>query len=323
MRVKMDFDEILVNEYSSCEIRVATNYIKINLYPHQHYKNVTIIPLSVNYNKRLNLLSLEKGLDMGIVEVTECKEAIVESVNVINNAISPLLLIDGDEILGSKQNRIISRSVIVPPESVLEVPVNCSEKNRWEYSSKKFSYSPYFANFNTRRVKADKSYNAQSKIWDSIDQMFTDYDLKSPTAALSDNYESLKINQDEYLKNFNIVKGQNGLITVINDEIVGFELFYNESLYKRYHEKLLRSYVIDALKDNDSGNCIMEEDIINYLKSIENTTFTYAEELGFGKSLNFTNDYGAGSVLFFDDELIHMSYFKHPEGYTHEKINYL
>ena len=59
-------------------------------------------------------------------------------------------MIGSFDIAGSLQNRIVAQTMIIPPKSEMEIPVNCSEKGRNEYKSE-FQYSDYIANSNTRR----------------------------------------------------------------------------------------------------------------------------------------------------------------------------
>ena len=87
---------------------------------------------------------------MGLVTIGECDSTNVEKVKLKNNSVSPLILLDGEEIAGSLQNRIVAQTMIIPPKSEMEIPVNCSEKGRNEYKSE-FQYSDYIANSNTRK----------------------------------------------------------------------------------------------------------------------------------------------------------------------------
>lgn len=47
---------------------------------------------------------------------------------VTTNAVTPLLLIVGEEIIGAKQNRIINKSTIIPAKKTMKISVSCTEK---------------------------------------------------------------------------------------------------------------------------------------------------------------------------------------------------
>lgn len=129
------------------------NLKHLSLAKRQNYENITVVPILSDTNTPFDVLDLKKGLKMGLVTIGECDSTNVEKVKLKNNSISPLILLDGEEIAGSLQNRIISQTMIIAPKSEMEIPVNCSEKGRNEYKSE-FQYSDYIANSNTRRKKS-------------------------------------------------------------------------------------------------------------------------------------------------------------------------
>ena len=136
---------------------------------------------------------------MGLVEVSECEQSTVGTIMVKNNATSPLLLVDGEEVAGAKQNRIIGQSMLIPPNTSIPIPVNCSEQGRWNYKSE-FKHSNYMANSETRCRKAeynmDNSIRAsQGAVWDSIEDLQVKRNSFSKTSALRDNYKKIEKNK--------------------------------------------------------------------------------------------------------------------------------
>ena len=172
---------------------------------------------------------------MGLVTIGECDSTNVEKVKLKNNSVSPLILLDGEEIAGSLQNRIVAQTMIIPPKSEMEIPVNCSEKGRNEYKSE-FQYSDYIANSNTRRKKAyNKNNPLQEVVWNSIDDLETDKNTSSKTKALRDSYEKNKYDIDSYLKHFKMENNQIGVICIVENK-VGIEIFNNHSSYESSSE---------------------------------------------------------------------------------------
>jgi hypothetical protein len=58
--------------------------------------------------------------------VTEVSEAgSVPFLQVTNGAARPLLLLDGEELLGAKQNRILNTTVPVAAHTEVTIPVSC------------------------------------------------------------------------------------------------------------------------------------------------------------------------------------------------------
>lgn len=303
------------------EIKIDNALIDIEKLDVQKYKNISIIPIMSESSQNIDILSLKKGLDLGLVKVEECKKSVVGKVRVSNNAVTPLILVDGDEIIGAKQNRIINTTVLIPPKTTMDVSVSCSEYGRWYYKDKyssKFTYSKYFANSDTRRVK---SYNlfeeeCQSVIWDSIRDFESRHTFKSETSALNDNYENLAKIQEEYLKHFGILDNQNGVIVIIGGELKGIEIFNSHLTYKEYHDKIIRSYIVDSINFESPRNMINYDEIDKILGNISNSNFKEYENKELGKSIKFSNNYGVGVALIYEGNIIHMLYFKNPEKYA-------
>lgn len=85
---------------------------------------------------------LDEALARGTAALREVDEdGVVERVLVEHRGELPLLLLDGEQVLGAKQNRIFNASFLIAPGSVVEVPVSCVEQGRWHYEETAFRAS--------------------------------------------------------------------------------------------------------------------------------------------------------------------------------------
>ena len=74
------------------------------------------------------------------VEITEVSEGgSVPELQVVNETGRHVLLFDGEELKGAKQNRILNSTILVEAGSRLTVPVSCTESGRWSYQSDEFA----------------------------------------------------------------------------------------------------------------------------------------------------------------------------------------
>lgn len=269
------------------------NLKHLSLAERQNYENMTVVPILSDTNTPFDVLDLKEGLKMGLVKIEECDNSNIEQVKLKNNSVSPLILLDGEEIAGSLQNRIVAQTMIIPPKSEMEIPVNCSEKGRNEYKSE-FQYSDYIANSNTRRKKAyNKNNPLQEVVWNSIDDLETDKNTSSKTKALRDSYEKNKYDIDSYLKHFKMENNQIGVICIVEHK-VGLEIFNNHSLYEKYNEMLLRSYIIDS--SNKEKINISNNELENILSSIDANSFIKKKAVDLGKYYKISNSYGNGHI---------------------------
>ena len=299
-------------------IDVNGTKIAIELLDSQKYENVEAIPIKSDYFGKKDFLTLKKGYEMNLVEIKELEHSTVNTVSCKNDSVTPLILIDGDEITGAMQNRIINDTLLIPAKSTINIPVSCTEHGRWHTKgegaeSRTFKPSLYSANHSTRSRKSRASYEErdyQGEVWDSISEFESRSNFKSMTSALNDSYENLKDKQNDYLSKFHIEDGQNGVIFIVNGEVKGLEIFYNHSIYKQYHEKLCRSYIIEAIVEKKSVDNIDRLELMNVLENISNSEFKSIKSIGLGDNIKFSNDFGSGSGLIWEDELIHMTFFK-------------
>lgn len=288
--------------------------VSLELLNAQRYRNMEVIPVSLNRNGHKDYLTLKRGISAGFVEISECEVSTVGTVLARNKSNVPLVLIDGDEIVGAKQNRIMNRSLIVPPLTTMEVSVSCTEQGRWHYDRTgyrtHFDYSDIAADFSTRRNKAEDLFendSCQSTVWNSIHDLERKTSFKSRTSVLHDNFINLRSKLDEYLKHFHVEYGQRGAIFIINGEIKGLELFANPSIYHDYHEKIFRSYIMEAIVDyRSSCGC---ENFYGFLREISCSEFRPSRRERIGRHLHFANDCGYGAALFEGCTLVHLNYF--------------
>ena len=292
----------------------------IELLKPQVHENIAIIPLKTE-RTYIDILTLKKGLELGLVEVKECETSQVNTVIVKNHSVTPLILIDGEEIIGGDQNRIVNSTILIDAESEMKIPVSCSEKHRWAYKSE-FKHSDYIANYKTRRAKeyaSRVSSSFQDVIWSSIDSLEMEQDYASPTSAMDGSYENIKASHNEILKQFKVIAGQTGVLIMVDGEIKGFELFLNSEIYREFHEKILKSYLIDS-KIKNAQFTINIEAAQEVIDNAYDSSFEKKKNNGLESAYTFENDAGLGTLYLFKDKIIHWSYFKKDEEKISDEI---
>jgi hypothetical protein len=88
------------------------------------------------------------------------------------------------------------------------------------------------------------------------------------------------------------------------------EMIYNNSRYNEYHDKLLESYIIDAIsKSNDEyeNDKIKDDEFIEEIKKSECESF---DSVGLGVDYRLENENISGSAVLFKDALINASFFR-------------
>ena len=125
-----------------------------------HHGNLTVFPIvSTRSYPTGEFLTLDEGLHSGDVVVSEAGSvqplirrrgapalrhdgAEVNRLVLVNNSKRPLLLLAGEVVSGGKQDRVIGKDRIVPPESdPVDLSVFCVEPGRWVATTEHFGAS--------------------------------------------------------------------------------------------------------------------------------------------------------------------------------------
>ena len=117
----------------------------------QVHKNLAIVPLYMNGNGGTAYITLKEALEKGTLTVTEVTEGgTVPELKVINKADIAVLLLDGEELAGAKQNRVLNTTVLIAAHSETVIPVSCTEHGRWSYTSSEFRDSDVIMAYNIK-----------------------------------------------------------------------------------------------------------------------------------------------------------------------------
>jgi hypothetical protein len=193
------------------------------------------------------------------VSITEISNAgSVPDLLVHNPLPVPLLLIDGQELVGAKQNRILNADVLVPAETKLVIPVSCVESHRWRHLSAKFS-SGHSASHHvrsskmasvTRSLKREgKHYSDQAQVWNDVEKSLTASAPASPTRALSDGYAACERALSEFRNTLNLPTEAVGVGMFHGQRLCGIDLFDRHQTLNYFFSNLIDSYAIDWLHE--------------------------------------------------------------------------
>lgn len=288
----------------------------------QAYKNMAVIPIFLQQTSGPQYLTLKEAMDMGVLEVTEIGHSgSVPELKATNKGKMPILILDGEEIIGAKQNRVLNTTVLLKEESETVIPVSCTEQGRWNYTSEMFHDSEVIAahkvrlNKNisvSRSLNFDESFRAdQGRIWNDIKEYHFATGVKSSTGAMRDVFEKKKESLDDYINSFKLNPGQNGIIVFLQGKVIGFDYVSLSSAYETLHLKLLKSYAMDAvLENNGKDYSISEERARELIDKINDSDVKIFDSVGYGKDFRFKSKDIIGSSLVWHDNVIHMACFR-------------
>jgi hypothetical protein len=298
----------------------------------QQFNNMAVFPLMTSLDDSPKYLILKQALDQHVLVIGEVsQEGRVPELKVVNKADTPVLLLDGEELAGAKQNRVLNTSILLKENSETIIPVSCTEQRRWSYKSQEFAESGTVMIPKIRKMKSQTVSDSlhesrefrsdQGTVWTSIDELSEQTGIRSQTAAMKDVYEAKEKELDEYLNTFKCLPGQKGLLTFIDGKVVGFDFLSLDTAYALLHPKLVKSYAMEALlqktqKTEKPG----AEKGKEFLKDAGRCKEKKYKSVGKGDDHRFEGKQLVGSALKFQKKVIHMAFFSISESEKAGKI---
>src|SRR5580765_5414682 len=139
---------------------------------------------------------MDEALAAGL-SLAEIDEAgAVRSVRVTNPLASAVLLYEGAEIVGAKQDRIFDRPVLAPARASVKVPVFCVERGSGSCRARRFRSTPHAASPSVRHAGHTLG---QAGVWSDLHAKAVRLGAVSDTDAAGAIYTSLSRELDGYL----------------------------------------------------------------------------------------------------------------------------
>jgi hypothetical protein len=306
-------------------MNVIENFIdRLRIGDAQTFKRLTLKPVFAKTDFHLPFLTLEEALDKNLLEITELEDgASVPELLVKNTGKFDVIILEGEELRGAKQNRILNATTIVPAGGEIIIPVSCVERGRWHFVTKKFSSGMNVASPALRRVshaavsknlREERSYESdQSEIWSEINRKSVRMSVESETEAASDILYS-RITPDierDLFEDLACQEKQIGFIAYIDGKFAGGDVFGSAELCEKQIKKMLRGYYLDALdhlESNDSNlsPAITAEDVLEQIPKARHEQF---ESIGKGCEMRFETARIQGAWKLVDENVTHLTVF--------------
>ncbi len=298
----------------------------------QIYRNIVILPLVAEAGGGLQYRTLGESLAAGEVTITEVSTAgSVPELQVLNRGHRPVLLVDGEEVAGAKQNRVLNTSILVKANSETRIPVSCTEQGRWCYLSTAFAESGNVMAYRSRSKKtrsvhasleeSGAHHSDQGEVWQEIVKLHGKAGTHSPTSAMKDVFDARGNDLRKFEEAFKPVPNQVGLLAFIGGSPAGLELVSLASVYAKLHPKLVRSYTLEGLLDAksqpcDPGNILpMARKFLDEIIAAEEHQFPsigHGIDHRYRGHSNLNNQFSTicGTALVHENEVIHAAFFR-------------
>lgn len=221
----------------------------------QHCRRVSTFPLFAENGEGPVYLTLGEALAGQLLEVQELHEGgSVPQLAAVNAADVPVLILDGEELVGAKQNRSLNATVLLAPRSKTVIPVSCTEAGRWRFTSRRFADSgemvPHAVRARKMRtvslsLKDGRHYASdQGEVWCSIDEVASSLGRRSATSSMRDVLEQERATLDEFAAAFPLCEGQRGLLVAVDGKFVSLDWVSRPEAWARLHGRVVRSHAL-------------------------------------------------------------------------------
>lgn len=286
------------------------------------HRSLTVYPLVATAHRQPAYRTLDEALATGRFRVAEVSmSGTVPELKALNELEAPVLMLDGEELVGAKQNRVLNLTVLVPAKAELAIPVSCVEAGRWRHLSDNFTAADraQFARGRARKLSQVSSSlrevgarrSDQADIWHEIAAKSARMSAPSPTAAMAAIYEHKERDLEDFVRTMPRHGGQVGAVFAVGAEIAGLDAFDCAATFGRSMAKLLRSYAVDALEHAASnGSTRPGADAVQaFLGDTAAAGIGRFKAIGLGEDLRLEGATLAGAALEHEGGIVHLVAF--------------
>jgi len=291
------------------------------------HEGLTVHPLIRESLLNKDYLTLDEALAQNTARVVEVSEGgSVPQLLFRNGGDQAVFLLDGEELVGAKQNRILNITVLAPAAKDTVIPVSCVEAGRWHHSRDDFTSAPraqYSASRAKKAARVSENLSAcrearsdQGEVWDDIDVKMSRLRSSSATSAVEKVFEDNEEKLGQFVERLKCVEGQVGAVFSVKGQLAGMEFFDRADTCRLLMPKIIRSYALDAIDPGYHGN---ENSGVSspteVLERVIGSSYTSHKAVGEGEDLRFDSTPNiAGGALFARDRIVHMCVFVSAEG---------
>ena len=273
-----------------------------------------LVPVySDHYQNVADYRTLSEAIALGEVLVTEQSMATVNALRVVNKGVLPVLILDGEEVVGGLQNRVVNTTLLIPAESAFDLPVSCFEHGFHAGEAvhptlRREKSAQVTASLHT----AEAPLANQQAIWSEVDARHRAMGTSSATAALRDAYVQRGNDLDHVLSGLAYPSdGPVGVVALFEGRAQCADLFDRPETLRVYWNRLVRSYALEAL-DRKPGKPSVDS-AAWLLRRPGRARLTPFASIGIGTDVRIVGNGVVGAARVHGQKVVHTGIFRHRE----------
>lgn len=296
--------------------------MELNIHSFQKQGRLSVLQFSTKEKNTFEYITGPSAIAKNMVEVREVSlTGSVNNLSLTNLSDKYIFFMDGDILVGAKQNRVLNTSVFVAPNSNITIPVSCVEQGRWRDISTKFSKSDYVSPdiFRAKKLKSVSKnlrtgrghFADQGEVWNEVSDYIRKLDVSSNTNDFTSVFKKQSINFDEFINQFTMNSESNGVLFLTDNSPLGIDIFNRTDVYQEYFPKRLRSTAIEIFNLRPKDNSLTESEakyrLYELFDELEKLSFTVHNGVGVGKEKRYDNEKLVAMELSYNEHLIHFT----------------
>jgi len=234
-----------------------------------------------------------------------------------------ILLLDGEELVGAKQNRVLNTTILLAPKSKTRIPVSCVEQGRWRYASPGFKSAGHSPPRTRARKSPDVSRSLrahgraaadQGAVWEDVAGHLAALDVHSPTMALHAAREQHADRLEAYFEAMRYPAGARGVFVAIRGRFAAMDLFDKAETLEKLWSRLVTAYAMDALavrhRPAKAESSVSPQAVIEWVGQL---SCDPCPSVGVGEDWRFGSDELVGQALVAEGVAVHLCVFPNPE----------
>ncbi|HOL32563.1 MAG TPA: hypothetical protein PK052_11345 [Anaerohalosphaeraceae bacterium] len=283
------------------------------------HRNLTLVPIK-GPSSQLDYILGAEAIAAGTLTVQEISESgAVNTLTVENKGDRRVLLLDGEELIGAKQNRILNTTLLIEAHTTQKIPVSCVEQGRWRHISHAFAvgvYSPPEMRSKKSRavsssyIRCGQADSNQVEVWREVDKLCCDLRANAPTRAMKDVFDQRANDCNSYIRALPYPEGVRGVMAAVSGRFAAMDVLDKPAAFQRIWNRLVSGYAMDALRRKDKEHKPFTEKSAQFIMdSISDCQVSVFDAVGLGQELRFESPLILGQALVVQDCLVHISVF--------------
>ncbi len=286
----------------------------------ESFSGLTVIPLFGRRRAPFEYVLLARAVETADVTIEEVGGGTVPALRLVNRGAKPVLIVDGEHLVGVKQNRIVNTTILVPEKTTLDIPVSCVEQGRWSRPVTPAKPTSPALFLRTRAMKAEavtasvRSSGAfladQGAIWQGVEGMLAGLGAESPTAAMDAVYERRADDIAGYLKHLRCQANQTGVVAAVGGRAMCADVFDRPETLAGLWDRLVPSYAVEAMARPKDAGTVTVADGEAFIRGVLSAAVTEHPAIGRGTDLRITSTGLVGAALAVEETILHLALFR-------------